>query len=111
VPQNRNVGSVSHASFTTGVFGQPDKLQTLIRVNPIYSTRPNTVANASLQVSGSQTPGSLAIKGTVTMNANWRFDTLSTPGVTDNFFQFKHDVTLSYEVIDLVPQFVPAGSR
>jgi hypothetical protein len=116
VPMNRNGGSASSHYLTTGWFGQPDKLLTLQRVNPIFSIRPGAV-NAGVTVYPSVTPGESSSSGGATMNASYRFDTLGpvTGGnATSNYFSFKLAFAASStrtEIVDVVPKLVPAGER
>jgi hypothetical protein len=122
-PKQRNqVDPVPRHFFTTGWFGQPDKLQTIQRVNPVFIQRPVTAADATLTVYGSMTPCNPTALGTAKMNTSFRFDLLGpTPngtiaGSTQNFFAFRYDLTnaattTQVEIADLVPKFVPAGER
>jgi hypothetical protein len=119
-PKNRNRNNVFPDHYlTTGWFGQPDKLMTLQRVNPIFSLRPTPV-NAALTVYPSLTPGDSTTSGGATMNASYRIDTLgpTNAGATSNYFSFKLAFTgsgppggIASEVVDVVPKFVPAGER
>lgn len=112
-PYNRQTTRSDSTSLTTGAIGGPDKVRTLTRVNPIFVTRPSTVATATLEIFASRTPGSFASLGTATMGSGYRFDTLNIAGVSNNFLQFKLNCTQDFELIglDTDPNLIPAGAR
>lgn len=113
-PYNRNTTRSTAAYVYTGAIGQPDKLQTLSRVTPLYNTRPATVGTATLQAYGSRTPGGFSALGSpVPMSAEYRFNMLATTGVSNNFFQLKHACSQDHELIgfDVDPNMKGAGER
>jgi hypothetical protein len=122
-PFNRDQLSVfPRYFFTTGWFGQPDKLLTIQRVNPVFTARPTTASQAELTVYGSQTPSNPTSLGTAKMSTSFRFDTLgpgtgtTIAGSAQNFFSVRYDFTsaadtVRHEIVDIVPKLVPAGER
>jgi len=111
-PYNRN-SSFAGGSFrmVTGFIGDPNKLATLSRVNPIYARAPSTVGNVTVKVYASRTPSSGTLKGSKALNSDYRADNLATAGATANFFQIEHLSSDYCEVVDLVPTLIPAGER
>jgi len=117
VTKNRNTAATTNCYLTTGWFGQPDKLLTVQRVNPVYTLRPTTLTNVELTAYGSMTPSDGTALGTAKLNASFRFDTLGpTPngtiaGSSQNFFTFRIDSRDYVEIVDVVPKLVAAGER
>jgi hypothetical protein len=110
-PFNRFTSKSSNTNVTTGIFGQRGKLSTLTRVTPHYAVRPSSIATFNCSVSTSATEGDLTFLGPVAMDANYRFDTLALGGTTANCFQLSLGGIVDYELIDIEPTFVAAGTN
>ena len=108
-PMNRNTTRSTAGVMRTGVVGDPLKLQTLPRVNPIFITPPASVATASLQLFAGRTL-STSSKGSKTMSSDYRFDLLGLAS-TDNYFNWQYSCSQDCEIVGFLPTLVPAGSR
>lgn len=126
--KNRNgtAPTPPRSQLVTGVYGQPDKLQTLSRVTPIlveqefqYPTFPAPALRGELTMAGGYTPLTQTSMGGALMNqTTFRFDTLgSTPSSTitsstSNYFSFQIEFRDNFmHIIDVQPKFTPAGER
>lgn len=110
-PKNRNTTRAVDASMTLWAMGAPNKLQTLTRLNPIFSRLPSPTTGISVIVSTGKAPVGLGNSQTKTMSADYRFDLLDKAGMTNNFFQAQFNTAQDLEIMDMVPTFIPAGER
>lgn len=111
-PKNFNTTRSTSASLTTGYRGDPVKMQTLRRVNPILATAPASVAAVTCYIITSRFPnGGTSSAGVVAMNSSYRMDTLATAGMSNNFFSIQLNLNNSCEVMDIGLDLVPSGER